>query len=150
MTAIASDMTATSDESVADRLFRAVIGSLEVQAAYVGDRLGWYRELAAAGAMTAGELAERTGTDVRPTGEWLERQTASGYLAVLDADPTDATAPGDRRYVLPAGNVPVLGDEQSTAYLIPFARMAATFGKSLDDVVAGYRTGGIHPSRVTT
>jgi hypothetical protein len=146
MTAIESDLKRAACDSVADRLFQAVVASLEVQAAYLGDRLGWYRALAAGGAMTAGALAAATGTHAQATREWLEHQAASGYLAVADpgADSTDL------HYVLPAANRPVLDDEHSAAYLIPFARMAATFAKSLDDVVAGYRTGAVRSARMET
>ena len=45
----------------------------------VGDRLGLYRELAK-GAMTSGQLAQRTGTDERYVREWLGNQGAGGYV----------------------------------------------------------------------
>jgi SAM-dependent methyltransferase len=45
----------------------------------VGDRLGLYRELAK-GAQSAGELAQRTGTDERYIREWLGNQGAGGYV----------------------------------------------------------------------
>jgi SAM-dependent methyltransferase len=45
----------------------------------VGDRLGLYKELAK-GAVTPGELAERTGTNERYVREWLGNQGASGYV----------------------------------------------------------------------
>src|SRR3954453_17861638 len=45
----------------------------------VGDRLGLYRELAK-GAMTAAELAQRTGTSERYVREWLANQGAGGYV----------------------------------------------------------------------
>lgn len=43
-------------------------------------RLGFYRCLAKDGAVTAQELAERTGTHPRYAREWLEQQAASGLL----------------------------------------------------------------------
>ncbi len=45
----------------------------------VGDRLGLYRELAK-GALTPGELAQRTGTNERYVREWLGNQGAGGYV----------------------------------------------------------------------
>ncbi|MEP7020212.1 MAG: SAM-dependent methyltransferase, partial [Pseudonocardiales bacterium] len=45
----------------------------------VGDRLGLYRELAAAPA-SAEELARRTTTDPRYVAEWLRGQAAGGYV----------------------------------------------------------------------
>src|SRR3954467_8085 len=44
----------------------------------LGDRLGLYRALATAPA-TAGELAQRTGTDARYVTEWHRGQAAGGY-----------------------------------------------------------------------
>jgi SAM-dependent methyltransferase len=45
----------------------------------VGDRLGLYKELAK-GAVTAPELAQRTGTNERYVREWLGNQGAGGYV----------------------------------------------------------------------
>ena len=45
----------------------------------LGDRLGLYRSLAT-GPATAGELAERTGTNARYITEWLRGQAAGGYV----------------------------------------------------------------------
>jgi ubiquinone/menaquinone biosynthesis C-methylase UbiE len=45
----------------------------------LGDRLGLYRGLAPAPA-TAGELAQRTGTNARYVTEWLRGQAAGGYV----------------------------------------------------------------------
>ena len=46
----------------------------------LGDQLGLYRELAAGGALTSAQLAERTGTAERYVREWLAAQAASGYI----------------------------------------------------------------------
>ncbi len=45
----------------------------------VGDRLGLYKAMAAAGAVTPAELAEKTGTSERYVREWLNAQAAGGY-----------------------------------------------------------------------
>lgn len=45
----------------------------------IGDELGFYRALAA-DAMTAGELAAKTGTNERYVREWLANQAAGGYV----------------------------------------------------------------------
>ena len=66
----------------------------ELGAAYVGasvilgDQLGLYKELAAGGALTPAQLAERTGTAERYVREWLAAQAASGYI---DYDATAGT-----------------------------------------------------------
>ena len=46
----------------------------------IGDQLGLYRTLAAGGALTSHQLAERTGTAERYVREWLAGQAASGYI----------------------------------------------------------------------
>jgi hypothetical protein len=53
-----------SAEAFGERLFGAVIQAQLVQAAYLGDRLGFYRALAAE-PLTSPELAARTGTAER-------------------------------------------------------------------------------------
>ena len=51
-----------SADDVAERLLDAVLGAQFVQAAYLGDRLGYYRALADGGPATSTDLATRTGT----------------------------------------------------------------------------------------
>lgn len=46
----------------------------------IGDQLGLYKALAAGGALTSQQLAERTGTAERYIREWLSAQAASGYI----------------------------------------------------------------------
>src|SRR5579859_4718607 len=59
----------------------------------IGDRLGLYRAMAGAGAMTSSELAEKTGTSERYVREWLNAQAAGGFVTY---------DPGTQRYELPA------------------------------------------------
>ncbi len=46
----------------------------------IGDRLGLYRELAAAGPLSSVELSERTSTTERYVREWCNAQAASGWV----------------------------------------------------------------------
>jgi len=46
----------------------------------IGDKLGLYRELARGEALSAAELAAKTGTAERYVREWLANQAAGGYL----------------------------------------------------------------------
>ncbi len=61
-------------DALAERLFGSVLGAMDLLAIYLGDELGYYRALAADGAMTSHELAARTAADERYTREWLEQQ----------------------------------------------------------------------------
>lgn len=135
---ITSDTTIdTSAEAFAERIFGAVLGAQEMQAAYLGDRLGWYRALAQDGPLTSVELAERTGSAERYAREWLEHQAVCGYVTVDDAEAA-ATA---RRYTLPAGHAEVLTNEDSLSFLVPFARFVGGLGIHIDELAAAYRDG---------
>src|SRR5687768_15395671 len=90
-------------DDLAGRLMAAALGALEMQAVYLGDRLGLYRSLAEEGPATPAELAERAGIHPRYAREWLEHQAVG---AILDVDDT-AADPDARRYMLPDGHAAV-------------------------------------------
>jgi SAM-dependent methyltransferase len=134
-------MTATPDTSTTDalveRLFGAVLATIDIQSVYLGDRLGYYRALVDAGGVTSAELATRTGTAERYAREWLEQQAVTGIL-VADAE----TDPLRRRFTLPAAHAEPLTDELSPNHLVPLARFLVGVGKRVDSLVEAYRTGG--------
>ncbi len=74
-------------------------GSLVV----LGDRLGLYRAMAGAGALTPDDLAARTGTTERYVREWLSAQAATGYVVYE----------GDGHFSLPDEHAIPLTDETS-------------------------------------
>jgi len=96
-------------DEFAERVFRAVLATQEVQAMYLGGRLRWYRALAAGGAMASTELAEATGSHERYASEWLEHQAVAGYVTVGRAD----AAATERRYTLPPAHAEALTDDDS-------------------------------------
>src|SRR3954454_19014023 len=101
-------------EKLMQFVFRAVeeVGAtLNAALVVMGDKLGLYREMAGAGPITPGELAERTGTSERYVREWLNAQAAGGYIA-YDAE--------RRRYTLPPEHAVALADETSP-YFMPGA-----------------------------
>src|ERR1700739_4728063 len=98
--------------ALTDRLFRNMVGALELLTVYLGERLGLYQSLYADGPATSVELAARTGTDERYIREWLEHHAASGLLEVDDP----AAGPLARRYALPPGHAPVLADTGDVRY----------------------------------
>jgi SAM-dependent methyltransferase len=104
--------TTTIDEAKVEAFVGQVLGELgaTINAALVtiGDELGLYRELAAAGPLSAAELAERTGTSERYVREWLNAQAAGGYVT-YDA--------GERRYTLPPEHAAVLADPTSPFFM---------------------------------
>ena len=99
-------------------VFRAVdeVGAtLNTALVVMGDKLGLYRALAEAGALTPAELAERTGTAERYVREWLNAQAAGGYV---EYDPESG------RYTLPPEQALALTDADSPAYLPGFFQIA--------------------------
>ena len=95
--------TLTADE-YAEKLFQSSVAFIDVIAAYLGDRLGWYRALAS-GPATPEELVARAGGSARYAREWLEQQATSGVLSV---DP-------DGRFRLAEGPAEVLTEENVRA-----------------------------------
>lgn len=131
----------TSDDArrdeLAKRLRAAVLGALDLQAIYLGDRLGLYQALADDGPATAPELAERAGIHPRYAREWLEHQAVGAILDVDDA----AVEPDERRYTLPRGHQAVLIDADSTSLVAPLSRALIASAKAMPDLLDAYRTG---------
>ena len=124
-------------DTFVERLFGSVLAALDLQAVYLGDRLGYYRALAE-GALTSTELAARTGTAERYVREWLEQQAVTGIL-VTDDRVADALA---RRYTLPAPYVAPLTDTLDLSHFAPFVRFVLGSLKQTDLMVEAFRTGG--------
>ena len=141
MTAIDAEPTdqgaAGATEAYADKIFSALLGTMETFSLYLGERLGWLAALAAE-PLTATELADRTATVERYAVEWLEMQAVYGNVVVTDGGEDRA----DRRYAMPPEAVEVLTDEHSLSYLGALPRMFAAVGLHLDDLLAVYRSGG--------
>jgi 2-polyprenyl-3-methyl-5-hydroxy-6-metoxy-1,4-benzoquinol methylase len=125
-------------DELASRLAGAVLASLDLQAVYLGDRLGLYRALEEAGPTTPAELATRAGIDARYAREWLEHQAVG---SILDVDDVEA-APEHRRYSLPAGHAAVLLDAESPWLLAPLSRFVVGTAKTMPKLLDAYRTGG--------
>jgi SAM-dependent methyltransferase len=117
-------------------VFRAVdeVGAtLSCALVHLGDRLGYYRDLATYGATTPEELASRTGTGLPYAREWLNAQ-AAGTFVEYDA----ATG----RYTLPPEHAVALTDETSPAYLPGFFQIALGTVRDSHRVVEAARGSG--------
>ena len=99
----------------------------------IGHKLGLYKAMAGAGAMTPGSLARETGTHERYVREWLNNQTAGGYVL------HDATT---GCYSLPDEHVPVLADEESPVFLVPALDVASSLWLDEDKVAGGKTSPG--------
>ncbi len=82
--------------------------ALSSSLAYIGQKLGLYKALAAGGPVTPAELATQTSTNERYVREWLINQAASGYVG-YDAD--------SGRYSLSPEQSMALTDENSPFYV---------------------------------
>jgi SAM-dependent methyltransferase len=98
----------------------------------IGDKLGLYRALAAAGPLTSDELAERTGINERMVREWLANQVAGGYLDY------DARA---GRYALPPEHALALADEESPAFVQGGFQVLAAAFRDEPKIIEAFRSG---------
>lgn len=142
--ASASDAAARRDALV-ERLFLATVGTWDVLAVYIGDRLGLYRILAERGATTSGALAEAAGLSERYVREWLEHQASSGILQVDDAR-ADVVA---RRYTLPPGHDEALVDETSLNCIAPIGQLVVACARPIEAVLQAFRSGDASRTRST-
>ncbi len=124
-------------DALAERLFGATLGALELLSIYLGTELGLYHALTQNGPLTYGELADRAGIAPRYAREWLEQQAVAGLLDVEHPD----TAADARSYALAPDHARVLVDPDHPAHVAPFAHMLAGIGGVLPRVADAYRTG---------
>lgn len=98
----------------------------------IGDKLGLFRALAA-GAVTPGELADKTDTHERYVREWLSAQAASGFVSY------DATT---GKFSLSPEQAAVLADDESPVFMTGgFQSLAAVFADE-PKLIQAFRTGG--------
>jgi SAM-dependent methyltransferase len=124
-------------DALVERLFQDALGTFELAAVYLGERLGLYQALAA-GPCSSRELASEAGVAERYAREWLEQQAAVGILQVEDA----AAAPSERRFRLPAPHAEVLAAPGSLFDMTPMARLVVGCLRPLDALLRVYREGG--------
>ncbi|MEU4394859.1 class I SAM-dependent methyltransferase [Kribbella sp. NPDC023855] len=98
----------------------------------MGDRLGYYRALADAGATTPAELAERTNTSEHYAREWLNAQAAGGFV---EYDPATG------KYLLPPEQAVALTDESSPAFLPGFFQIALGTVQHTTQTIEAARSG---------
>ena len=129
-------MTTSIDEGKLQNLLgRAIVDVGAVSIAplvLIGDRLGLYRALAAAGPLTPGQLATRTETHERYVREWLNAQAASGYVH-YDA----ATG----RYELTPEQALAFADDSSPAFIVGGFQITLAAGKIKERLKEAFKTG---------
>jgi 2-polyprenyl-3-methyl-5-hydroxy-6-metoxy-1,4-benzoquinol methylase len=98
----------------------------------VGDKLGLYKALAAAGPQTPTELAKRTGTAERYIREWLCNQAAGGYVT-YDKN--------SGKFHLSEEQAFILADESSPAFLPGMFQVALAAVKAEEPITERFKTG---------
>jgi 2-polyprenyl-3-methyl-5-hydroxy-6-metoxy-1,4-benzoquinol methylase len=98
----------------------------------IGDKLGLYKAMAAAGPVTPGDLAHRTGTSERYIREWLNAQAAGGYVAY------DATS---GRFTLPPEQAFALSDDTSPASVPGLFHVTAAMWHGEETMTDNFRSG---------
>jgi SAM-dependent methyltransferase len=98
----------------------------------VGDKLGLFKAMAGAGALTPEELAKKTGTHPRIIREWLAAQAAGGFVTY---NPVSGT------YTLPEEQAFALADENSPAYIAGGYQIIAGLYRDEEKIIDAFRTG---------
>ncbi len=124
-------------DALAERLFAAALGGIELLTVELGRRLNLYAAVQADGAVTAAQLARRAGIAERYAREWLEQQAEAGILDVAE----DTGEPDTRRFAIPAGHATVLLEEEHPSYLMALAPALTSLGLAMPAVTEAYRTG---------
>ncbi len=98
----------------------------------VGDKLGLYRALAAAGPLTPAQLAAKTSTAERYVREWLAAQAAAGYIEFHPAQDTYSISPE---------HAMALADEKSPAFVAGAYEIIASMFKDEPKITDAFRSG---------
>jgi SAM-dependent methyltransferase len=124
-------------DALAERTFEALIGALELASMHIGERLGLYAALDAAGPSTSAELAAAASVDERYAREWLEQQAVAGVLSV--DDPSASAA--ERRYAVPSEHREALLDADSPSYVGAMPQLTIGVFAPIEQMVEAFRTG---------
>jgi SAM-dependent methyltransferase len=124
-------------EAFTGRVFGESAGAVMVTLAILGDRLGLFKALDAAGPATSAELAARADVDERYAREWLAALASWGWVTY---DPERS------RFTLPVEHAAVLAHEGThSSFGGVFQFIAGTWSR-LDALTEAFRLGGGVPS----
>jgi SAM-dependent methyltransferase len=125
------------DEAKLNEFMGKVVGdvgaTMSAALVVIGDRLGLYKAMAAAGPSTPAALAKNTSTNERYVREWLNSQAAGGYVTY---DPKAGT------YTLPTEQAFALAQDLSPAECPGLFMVARAMWEGIDRVTESFKTGG--------
>ena len=107
--------------------------SLTVALAYIGDRLGIFKLMAASEPMTSRQIAERTGLNERYIREWASTMAAAGYVGY---NPTTAT------FRMNSEQAMVLAQEDNTFFTGGAFQYAVACYRQITKLMDAFRNGG--------
>jgi 2-polyprenyl-3-methyl-5-hydroxy-6-metoxy-1,4-benzoquinol methylase len=107
--------------------------ALSSSLAYIGQKLGLYKAMAASGAVTPSELAQKTSTNERYVREWLINQASGGYV---DYDPTTG------KYCLAPEQAVALSDENSPFFVGGGFFVVKAMNQAVERIESHFRDGG--------
>lgn len=119
-------------EAFAGRAIADIAASYTGVMVSLGSKLGIYKAMAGAGPLSAKEVARRSGCAERYVREWLNAQSAAGYLLYHAASET---------YELTPEHALVLADEDSVCYVPPAWNMPAAMWADEAKALEAFRTG---------
>src|SRR5450432_2140042 len=130
-------MTTTSiDQDKLNAFLGRVVGdmgaAMSAVLVVIGDKLGLYKAMAGAGALSPVELARKTGTHERYVREWLCAQAAGGYVAY------DAATGG---FTLPPEQAMALAEDDSPAFVPGAFQVIEASAKAEERMTDNFRTG---------
>jgi predicted O-methyltransferase YrrM len=123
-------------QTFANDVFNSILGAQQVQASWLGAKLGWYECLANNGPLSTSQLAELTSTCERYAREWCEHQTVSGWIMCENPDSEE------RKYFLSHAQKAVLTETDSLSYLMPACKFVAYLGTHLPKMKEVYQDDG--------
>ena len=109
--------------------------------ASIGDRLGFFKDLASYGPSTSTEIAARTGTKERYVREWLGGMATAEYI---DYDPTS------ERFTLPPEHAAALANEGGPFFFGGIYQMSRSMNMVVDRVIESFQKGGGVPQSAYT
>jgi SAM-dependent methyltransferase len=119
-------------EAFATRAIADIASSYTGVMVSLGHKLGLYKTMAGASPLSAKEVARRAGCAERYVREWLNAQSAAGYLLFHAASET---------YELTPEHAQVLADEDSVCFVPPAWNMPAAMWADEAKALEAFRTG---------
>ena len=126
-------MDKTKLKDFADKIYGDMAGAMAVGMADVGTRTGLFHAMKGQGDLTAPQLAEKTGLQLRYIEEWLAGMAAAGYVDY---------APETETFCLPDEHAYLLASEGTDHFVGGLFRFAPVLLAATGPVAQAFRTGG--------